>query len=98
MRFAVCTVPKTSATKPTLLLLGCGFTLDPSLSTSRWWVHPIHERPKMDRTLTPTSLREWLQGISLDTLREIAAAVTRELDRREGRQKYRLPDHVERIL
>lgn len=45
----------------------------------------------MASALTPTRLREWLEGISLDTLREIAAAVTRELDRREGRQKYRLP-------
>ena len=42
--------------------------------------------------------REWLQGLSLEALREIHAAVRRELDRREGRSKYQLPDHVEGML
>ena len=45
----------------------------------------------MASALTPTRLREWLESITLDELREIAALMNAELDRREGRQKYRLP-------
>jgi len=42
--------------------------------------------------------REWLHGLSLKALREIHVAVCRELDRREGRKKYQLPDHVQGVI
>lgn len=45
----------------------------------------------MASTLTPTRLREWLERITLDELRQLADLMNAELDRREGRKKYRLP-------
>ena len=48
--------------------------------------------------MTAQRFRQWVQGLSLTALREIHVAVCRELDRREGREKYQLPDHVQGML
>ena len=42
--------------------------------------------------------REWIQGLSIGLLRELHAIICRELDLREGRSKYRLPDHVQGVI
>jgi hypothetical protein len=41
---------------------------------------------------------ELAAAMGLDELRNAVASLTMELDRREGRQKYRLPAHVEELL
>jgi len=41
---------------------------------------------------------ELIQGLSIGLLRELHAIICRELDLREGRSKYQLPDHVQGML
>ena len=45
-----------------------------------------------------TRIREWLERLPSDELKHAKRELQRELDRREGRDKFRLPDHVQRII
>jgi hypothetical protein len=60
------------------------------------------KQPRRIRPLPPSftqcEMRELVDGMSLDQLRIAHAVFTSVLDAREGRTKYRLPDHVQRLL
>ena len=54
------------------------------------------------RTMPPSiesiELTAWAKALPMDDLRLLAAIVQSEMDQRIGREKFRLPDHVQRLL
>lgn len=52
----------------------------------------------MPPSFTQFEMREMVDALTLDELRVAHAVFTSALDAREGRTKYRIPDHVQRLL
>ena len=54
------------------------------------------------RTIPPTQLQvevgQWASELVIDDLRLAQAIIEAELDMREGRRKFVLPDHVQAML
>ena len=54
------------------------------------------------RTMPPSptevEVRTWAASLPMDDLLVAEAVIAAELDQRQGRAKYRLPDHVEQML
>lgn len=54
------------------------------------------------RTMPPganqVEASEWLSSLSMDDLLVVEALVESELAHRTGREKYRIPPHVQRLL
>ena len=43
-------------------------------------------------------VKQLAESMTLDELKNAVASLTMELDRREGRQKFQLPDHARPLL
>ena len=52
----------------------------------------------MPPSLAQIELTQWVKTLSADDLALLFAVVSLEMDQRTGREKYRFPDHVQRLL
>ena len=52
----------------------------------------------MPPSLAQIELTQWVKTLSADDLALLFAVVSLEMDQRTGREKYRFPDHVQRLM
>ena len=52
----------------------------------------------MPPSLAQIELTQWVKTLSADDLALLFAVVSLEMDQRIGREKFRLPDHVQRLM